>query len=73
VKLYRTGRKGIRHPLVGEVTIEMEVFDLPADPGQTLVIFTPEPHSPSQEALALLASWVATPRPVLPDKPNHKS
>lgn len=62
VKLYRTGRKQLRHPVVGEVTIEMEVFELPRDPGQTLVIFTPEPGSPSEEALGVLASSVATPR-----------
>jgi transcriptional regulator with XRE-family HTH domain len=68
VKLHRTGVKRICHPLVGEVTVEMEVFELPADPGQTLVIYTPERDSRSVEALALLASWVATPQPLAPDE-----
>src|SRR5947208_14773348 len=67
VKLHRTGRKRIHHPIVGEVTVEMEVFELPADPGQTLVTYTPERDSPSQEALELLASWNATQRPAASD------
>jgi transcriptional regulator with XRE-family HTH domain len=62
VKPHRTGTKSVRHPVVGEVTIEMEVFELPRDPGQTLVMYTPVPASPSAEALGLLASWAATPR-----------
>ena len=68
VKLHRTGAKRVQHPVVGEITVDMEVFELPADPGQTLVIYTPEPASPSEEALALLASWVATPQRVEPDE-----
>src|SRR5947208_13226808 len=30
VKLHRTGTKRVRHPIVGEVTVDMEVFELPA-------------------------------------------
>jgi hypothetical protein len=33
---------------------------LAADPGQSLVTYTAEPGSPSQDALNLLASWAAT-------------
>ena len=33
---------------------------LAADPGQTLITFTAEPCSPSQQALAFLASWAAS-------------
>ena len=35
-------------------------MDLPADPGQVLIALTTEPDSASQDALNLLASWVAT-------------
>jgi hypothetical protein len=65
VKLHRTGLKRIHHPVV---TVDMQVFELPADPGQTLVIYAPERHSPSEEALALLASWVSTPQPAASDE-----
>jgi transcriptional regulator with XRE-family HTH domain len=71
VKLHRTGNKRVRHPIVGEVTVEMEVFELPTDPGQTLVIYTPEPSSPSAEALALLASWTTTAQHVATDEARH--
>ena len=67
MQLHRTGPKRVQHPVVGEITVDMEVFELPADPGQTLVIYTPEPASPSDEALALLASWATTPQRVPTD------
>ena len=60
VKFHRSGPKALRHPLVGEITIESESFELPGDPGQTMTVYTPEPASRSAEALALLASWVAS-------------
>jgi hypothetical protein len=33
---------------------------LAADPGQTLITFTAQPGSPSQQALTFLASWTAS-------------
>jgi hypothetical protein len=39
-------------------------MDLPADPGLRLNFYTPEPDSPEQEALGLLASWTTTSPPV---------
>jgi hypothetical protein len=35
-------------------------MELTADTGQTLLVYTPEPNSPSHDALNLLASWTAT-------------
>jgi transcriptional regulator with XRE-family HTH domain len=61
VKLHRTGRKTLHHPVVGDLTLDYEAFELAGDPGQRLNVYTPEPGSPSQDALALLASWIATP------------
>lgn len=57
VKFYRSGIKRLRHPVVGELNLPYEAMDLPADPGLSLNIYTPQPDSPEQEALALLASW----------------
>jgi transcriptional regulator with XRE-family HTH domain len=59
VKLHRTGAKQFRHPDVGDLTLDFESIELPADAGQRLLIYSAEPGSPSQQALDLLASWTA--------------
>ncbi|MDF5752179.1 helix-turn-helix transcriptional regulator [Spongiactinospora sp. TRM90649] len=51
------GCKRLRHPLVGELTVEYETLVLPGDPDTTLFVYTAEPGSPSKRALDLLASW----------------
>ena len=61
VKYYRSGVQPFHHPLVGELTLNYDVLEIPADPGQTIVAYTAEPDSPSRQALDLLASWTSTP------------
>jgi transcriptional regulator with XRE-family HTH domain len=61
VRWHDSGVKGVRHPLVGEVTFTYESMDLVADPGLTMFIYTAEPGSKSEQAFNLLASWTATP------------
>ena len=65
VKLHRTGVKRFHHPDVGDLTLDFESLDLPGDPGQTLLVYTAEPNSPSQQALNLLASWTSTQDPAV--------
>ena len=60
VKLHRTGVKRFNHPVVGEMTLDFEMLDLPGDPGQKILLYSAEPASPSRERLDLLASWAAT-------------
>jgi transcriptional regulator with XRE-family HTH domain len=62
VKLHRTGVKRFRHPVVGELTLDFEALQLPGDPGQSMLVYTAEPDSPTRERLDLLASWTATPQ-----------
>jgi transcriptional regulator with XRE-family HTH domain len=45
--------KRVRHPVVGELTLECEVLNI-AGHGQRMVIYTAAPGSPSAEALRLL-------------------
>lgn len=59
VRQYRTGTQPFRHPLVGDLTLSYEALQLTADIGLTLVVYTAEPDSPSQEALNRLANWSA--------------
>jgi len=61
VRYHRTGRKRFHHPLVGDLELDYEAFDLPGDPGQRVNVYTAPPDSPSEEALRLLASWTARP------------
>ncbi|MGW0910536.1 helix-turn-helix transcriptional regulator [Streptomyces sp. NPDC002784] len=53
------GIKRLRHPLVGELTLNFETFTLTDGSEQSLITYHPEPGSPSAEALRLLASWGA--------------
>ncbi|MFF3343579.1 helix-turn-helix transcriptional regulator [Streptomyces flavidovirens] len=57
---HTTGTKRLHHPLVGDLTLDYLVLAVEGDPEQTLTIYTPEPASPSAEALGLLASWTGT-------------
>jgi transcriptional regulator with XRE-family HTH domain len=54
------GTKRMRHPVVGELEIRYEAMNLPGDPDQTLFVYTTRPHSPSHDAMRLLASWLAS-------------
>jgi transcriptional regulator with XRE-family HTH domain len=60
VRNHDTGLKRFHHPVVGELSLTFEAMELVADPGLTMVIYTAEPSSKSEEALNLLASWAAT-------------
>ena len=57
VKYHRTGRKRLHHPLVGDIELDYEAFELPGDRGQRINIYTAPPDSAADEALHLLASW----------------
>ncbi|SDM96424.1 Helix-turn-helix domain-containing protein [Streptomyces sp. cf386] len=59
VKEKSYGVKHIRHPLVGELTLNFESFRLSDGSEQSLITYHAEPGSPSAEALRLLASWGA--------------
>ncbi len=61
VRFHNTGTKRFMHPVVGELTLNFERFDLAADTGLTMFTYTAEPGTRSAEGLDLLASWAATP------------
>jgi transcriptional regulator with XRE-family HTH domain len=60
VMFHRTGHKRLHHPVVGDLDLTYEAYDLPADPGLRMLVYTAEPASPTADALNLLASWAAT-------------
>ena len=49
VKYHRTGVKLFHHPLVGDLTLDFEAFELPSDEGQRLNVYTAAPDSPAAE------------------------
>lgn len=60
VQVHAHGTKLFDHPVVGDLDLQFESMPLPDDPGQSLLTYTAEPGSSSQDALAVLASWAAT-------------
>jgi transcriptional regulator with XRE-family HTH domain len=71
VRLHDHGTKRFHHPVVGELALTFEELPLPADPGLTMTAYTAEPGSASHDALALLASWTATPDRGAETEPTH--
>ena len=54
---HRTGHKRLHRPVVGDLDLTYEAFDLPADPGLRMLVYTAEPATPTADALTMLASW----------------
>lgn len=55
-----SGSKRLRHPVVGELTVDYETLPLPGDADQTLYVYTTPAGSPSRHAMDILASWSLT-------------
>lgn len=66
------GSKRLRHPVVGELTVEYETLSPPGDPDTTLYVYTTEPGSPSRQAMNLLASWIGSGSGAEPDHRSHR-
>ncbi len=60
VRFHRTGRKHLRHPVVGYLDFGFEAMEFPARPGLTLFVYTASAGTPTADGLKLLASWAAT-------------
>ncbi len=59
VRFHRTGRKQLHHRVVGDLDLSYEAMELPGG-SLTVLVYTAEAGSPSEDALRLLASWAAT-------------
>ena len=46
-------------PVVDDLELTGEALDLPGDTGITIITYTVEPHTPSEQALSFLASWAS--------------
>jgi transcriptional regulator with XRE-family HTH domain len=59
VRQCRSSVRDFRHPLVGCLTLNEEVMELVQDAGQRVVVYSPDPDSPSEAGLRLLAGITA--------------
>jgi transcriptional regulator with XRE-family HTH domain len=59
-------RKSLRHPLVGELTIEAQQLTVEDHPDQHLVVYTAAADRQSQEAIGFLIKWATTNEELLP-------
>jgi transcriptional regulator with XRE-family HTH domain len=53
-------RKEYRHPVAGELTLDVQQFSVDSHPEQMLVAYTAEPGSPSLDRLRFLLQWATT-------------
>lgn len=61
VREHRTGRKLVRHPVVGDLDLDFQALDFASDRALQMIVFSAEPGSATQERLQLLANLVETP------------
>ncbi len=71
VRTHGTGTKTFHHHVVGDLDLAYESMDLRAEPDLTMTLYAAEPASPTEQALALLASWAATTIPASISTPGR--
>ncbi|MEW1813342.1 helix-turn-helix transcriptional regulator [Pseudarthrobacter phenanthrenivorans] len=60
VRRLTSGIKRFNHPIVGELELMFNAFDLTADPSFSLFIYSVQPETAAEDALHLLGAWAAT-------------
>jgi transcriptional regulator with XRE-family HTH domain len=60
---HQHGVKRFFHEAVGDLTLNWQTLHLPDGQGQSVIVYSADTGSPSEEKLRLLASWTATPAP----------
>lgn len=58
--VHTTATKTMHHPVVGDAEVRGEALELTRGPRVTIIAYTVEPTSPSEERLRLLASWATS-------------
>lgn len=60
VRLHHVGTKRFMHPVVGELVLDFQAFEVDGQRGMRLNTYTAAPETVTAERLVLLASWAAT-------------
>ncbi|MFC9840985.1 helix-turn-helix transcriptional regulator [Rhodococcus sp. NPDC127530] len=69
VRFHRSGRKRLRHPIVGQLDLDFEGMELPSEPGLHLNIYTAAANTPTADAIKMLASWAASQESLATERP----
>jgi len=60
VMFHRSGRKRLRHPVVGQLDLDYESLELASEPDLRLNVYTAAAGTPTTDGLKMLASWAAS-------------
>ena len=71
VRYHGAGTKHFHHQVVDNLELAYESVDMISEAGLTMTIYAAEPGSPTEHALALLASWTATQDVDIPRKSHQ--
>ncbi|OXM60514.1 transcriptional regulator [Amycolatopsis vastitatis] len=66
------GTKTVRHPELGDLTVDWDGFQWAGDPDQQLIVWSAEPGSPTHEKFRILSSWIAATSPSAHDAPTGR-
>lgn len=72
VRIHYTGRKHFHHPVVGDLQMTYQELDLFAEHGLSMLVYTPQPGTGTEDALRLLASWTAPEAPAAEGRQSLK-
>ncbi|MEE4546663.1 helix-turn-helix transcriptional regulator [Streptomyces sp. V4-01] len=67
------GTKRYRHPVVGDLTLDCDMWAGPEGTDQRLMVLTAAPGTPSHEGLRILSSWAAAPQPADGSRPHPRT
>jgi hypothetical protein len=66
VRVLRSGRKRVHHPIVGRLDLDYESMELAGEHDLHLNIYTAPAGTPTADGLAVLASWAASQETLAP-------
>ncbi|MER6563758.1 helix-turn-helix transcriptional regulator [Streptomyces sp. NPDC001027] len=71
VKYYRSGQQRFHHPAVGDLDLDYDALEVPADPGLTIVTYTLAPSSAHAPSFLGLLKHSEASEPTSPAASNH--
>lgn len=67
------GLSPFHHPIAGDLTLNYDVLEIPADPGQAVVAHSAPTGSAARKAFDQLPSWTTAPATLREDRVGGRS